>query len=481
MGSDPLSGVDATADKDGRYKVALFLSGSYRIEVSGPAGETYLPMSRGVGWPKAAARQEANLSLTRGVLVKGKVIETPANKPVAGAKVDLWAPGVKMPEGVRFPDALTTGADGGFQVLLPPGGWNLMINSDAGVFIRSKVAAAKLAGDQPIRLSTPNGGVATIEANDKKQFLYPDGWVSLDLKSGADTQEVTVKFEKATLQGQLLGPDDKAAAKAVMFYRQPMPVYPTAEKADPNTRRFAVNFFGRVPRADEPALTPVAVRDGKFELPLRDREAKYQLYFLDAKNELAASAEVSGKDQPSAVKLVACGTAKARFLDSQGKARANYQPRVQLLVPPGPHPNGQNPGAWNVDPKVRKVGARVQIAAKPRLWDVSAETPPNHDRILLSQADPLHYGKGFATNAQGEISFPALIPGATYRISLPDGKVKDFKVESGKTVDLKDITVVDSPKRVQPAPGFFRQPIQLKIEKVIPKEAKKADDPKPKK
>ena len=42
-------------------------------------------------------------------------------------------------------------------------------------------------------------------------------------------------------------------------------------------------------------------------------------------------------------------------------------------------------------------------------------------------------------------TFPALIPGATYRISVPEenGTVlkKEFRVEVGKTQDLGDITL----------------------------------------
>ena len=58
------------------------------------------------------------------------------------------------------------------------------------------------------------------------------------------------------------------------------------------------------------------------------------------------------------------------------------------------------------------------------------------------------------TDAQGRISFPALIPGATYRISdystINDGKRtirlrKEFTVKPGETLDLGDILIEKPP------------------------------------
>src|SRR5262249_7183819 len=153
--------------------------------------------------PKAAARQELKVSLPRGVWVKGRVTETPAGKPVAAARVDFWAPGLKLPAGTRFPQPLTAGADGRFQVLLPAASWHLLVNSPAGDFDHQKIAAAKLTGGKQTRVQAPDGGV-TVAADDKKHFFFPDGWVALDLKPRADTQEAAVKLRRVTLRGKLL-------------------------------------------------------------------------------------------------------------------------------------------------------------------------------------------------------------------------------------------------------------------------------------
>jgi hypothetical protein len=451
-------------DKDGRYKIPLFLAGSYSVEISGPAGEPYLPMTRGVGWPRATARQELNLTLARGVRVKGKVTETPAGKPVADARVDFWSPGLKLPEGVRFPSPLTTAADGTFQVLLPTGTWHLLVNVASSNYVYQKLPAAALIGERATQVSLPNGPVVTYDPNDKKRYFYPDGWVKLDLKAGADTQEPAVKLRRATLKGKLVDPEGKPAAKAVLFSRPALPRSPAAEVKE-REQRLAIRAFygaGSLPGTDEPNVVPVDVRGGKFELPVRDEQAKHQLFFLDPKNKLGAIAEVSAREAAEkalTVKLVPCGSAKARFLDAKGKPKAKYQPLGWLLLPPGPHAVHQNPGrgfALQNGVLLSTTGGGFGM------WDANSKSAPGaHDRVWL-KADTLNYGKGFATDAQGKITFPALIPGGTYRIALPNGKVKDFKAESGKTVDLGDITVADPAKPAQPK----GPPVRLRVRKV---------------
>ena len=49
------------------------------------------------------------------------------------------------------------------------------------------------------------------------------------------------------------------------------------------------------------------------------------------------------------------------------------------------------------------------------------------------------------TDAQGQLTFPSLIPGATYRVMAGErGWVmkKEFVAEAGKTVDLAEITII---------------------------------------
>jgi protocatechuate 3,4-dioxygenase beta subunit len=441
---DDLPGLDVRADKDGKYKIPLFLADSYSVRVSPPDGQPYLPMRRTVSWPKAAARQEVKMGLTRGVWVKGRVTVAPGGKPVADARIDFWAPGLKLPAGVRFPRPLTAGADGRFQVLLPPAKWYLLANSLAGVFGQEKVAAAELTGGSPVRIQGPGGGVDNPKGGGAKQFFYPDGWVALDLKPRADTQEVAFKFRRLVLRGKLVNPDGKPAEKAFLFYRHPTPVLRPVGLTFARRANLAVNGTLYRPLGTVPGH--VEVRKGQFEVPVRDVEAEYQLLFLDAKNKLGALAQASGREtrkRPLTVQLAACGSAKARFVDAKGKPKGKYQPTAWLMLPGAPAATPNHGYVWadvNNDGKADLIVANY--AGTLRLWDAVSGFPLyDYDRVLLGQADPLHYGKGFATDAKGKISFPVLIPGATYRIGQPTGTFKDFKVEAGKTLDLKTVTI----------------------------------------
>jgi hypothetical protein len=73
------------------------------------------------------------------------------------------------------------------------------------------------------------------------------------------------------------------------------------------------------------------------------------------------------------------------------------------------------------------------------------------DASTLDQIDPLNYGATLTTDAAGRITFPVLIPGATYRlldfssISASAGGPKfrkEFTVKPGETsLDLGDILI----------------------------------------
>ena len=78
-------------------------------------------------------------------------------------------------------------------------------------------------------------------------------------------------------------------------------------------------------------------------------------------------------------------------------------------------------------------------ADKSRLWA---------DQDYLSRVDPLHYAEGRVSDAEGCVTLPALIPGATYRFfdnseaeSVGHHLRKEFVVGPGETIDLGDIVI----------------------------------------
>jgi beta-lactamase regulating signal transducer with metallopeptidase domain len=482
-GMDELPGIDVRADKEGKFRVPLFLANSYGLEVTAE-GEPYFHRTQTVGWPKAAARQTVRVTLRRGIWLHGEVTEKPSGKAVANARIDFWGP-AKLPEGVPAPGTLTTAADGTFKVLMPAGAWKLMVNGATSDFVVQKVPAATLVTDQALRVSVPNGPVQTFEPNDKKKFFYPDGYTAVELKPRSDPQDVAVELRREVFKGKLIGPDGKPVAKASMFYHHPLP-FPSVVPPKEKTSKLLLGYLNAYqPLPSEPAVRPIEVRDGQFEVPVRDVEATYQLYFLDAEKSLGALAEVNAKKaraKEPTVQLAPCGSAKARFVDEKGKPLEKFSPELWMLLPPGPHAlmyqpgnhagrwaNGLRYAAFSPDGKVLAVQNRI------RLWQELVASPsPAHNQISVRQADPLHYGKGPFTDAKGDINLPALISGATYRLITVDGQTKEFKAESGKTLDLKQFTIKQPP----PPPNNLVPPPPLPPVNVnIPLELKTKVDP----
>ncbi len=121
-----------------------------------------------------------------------------------------------------------------------------------------------------------------------------------------------------------------------------------------------------------------------------------------------------------------------RFVGPDGKpiVKLGTLPYIELLMTPGPHRFA------------RGRMERSQLAA---------------DATFMSNVDPKHYSddrqvgepRGPATDGEGRITLPALIPGALYRISdysiVNDEKGiqvrKDFTVKPGETLDLGDILI----------------------------------------
>jgi hypothetical protein len=107
---------------------------------------------------------------------------------------------------------------------------------------------------------------------------------------------------------------------------------------------------------------------------------------------------------------------------------ANYRPFVWAMLPP------------IHTPTLTDIGPMLEngvVSSNCEVW--------------LGHADPGHYGDGPRTDAEGRITLPNLVPGATYRISKFDGKAKDFTVEPGKKLDLGDIAVV-KPEQTEKLP-----------------------------
>jgi hypothetical protein len=174
------------------------------------------------------------------------------------------------------------------------------------------------------------------------------------------------------------------------------------------------------------------VFDGRFALHGLAADVEVPAYFLEPGRKLGASATFSGRSaaaEPATVRLEPCGTARARLVTPDGKPLDRYPAGnlALLVVTPGP------------------TYARTPAKDGPLFAD---ESP-------LFRLDPVNYGDDFQSDAQGRVTFPALIPGASYRLvdrtPLMDGGEpairKEFTVKPGEAIDLGDILVAKPVRR----------------------------------
>ena len=358
----------AQTDSKGHFRATPPPGLSRTITVLAPEGEPYLRVHQPVTPAQGAARQEVNIALSRGVRVRGKVVEESSGKAVAGTRLDFYSKRLILPRHVQSDRFAQTNADGVFECLLPPGSWHVLANLARSTYYPSPLPTSRITDQKP----------ANVGDN-----VLPDAWLAFDLATGKAPEELTLKVRSLMLKGQVVGPDGRPADAQIV-------------------RRW---------RWMEWNQSKLKVHEGRFEVPVRYPEGKLPLFFLDAEHGLGAGVEFSPKEAAAGVvtvKLAPCVTATVRFVDAAGKPLANYRPVVWLLLPPGDHP---------IFGKLKTVIDRG-LEADDAEW--------------LGRIDPGHYGDGPRTDAEGRLRLPNLIPGATYRISPGDAEAKDFTVAGDK-------------------------------------------------
>jgi hypothetical protein len=317
------------------------------------------------------------LTLARGALVRGTVTDADTGKPIAGA----MAMAVVTGEGFGSSNApqVTTADDGTFTVIVSPARHGqVLVKGPNNDYVATEITTGEM-----------NGG---------KRYgyrSYPDAIIPFEAKAASSTVDVAAKLHRGvTIRGKLLGPDDKPVADALMSCWS-------------QHHRGGLEW-GVLSSASVP------LRDGAFELRGCDPEVTYPVYFLDAKNKLGATVQLSAKEvagKEVTVRLEPCGSAVVRCLDKDGKPRKGARPPTYMVARPG----NNRPGDQNVFPD----------------FDFLA----NVDTVSYSGWDP-------TADAEGRLTLPVLIPGATYGIAIKElqSNFKELTVKPGEKLKM-DIVI----------------------------------------
>jgi RNA polymerase sigma factor (sigma-70 family) len=375
--------MEFETDGGGRFRVNPSPGDSFHISAFAPEGQPYLTDTKRFEWPKGSVEHSVDLALPPGILIRGKITEQGSGKPVADARVwfnpERWA---DLP--TPLISKSRSGPDGSFRLAVPPAPGYVVIEGPSDEYVLQEI------GDRMLTDGKPGG-----------RRFYSHAFIACDPKPGKEAFEINAVLRRGvSVSGQVIGPDGQAVQDVSMV----SPVILTRSIVP--WRHWRSGDHG-------------VVRNGRFTIHGLAPEVAIPVYFLEPKRQLGATAYLSGKSAdggPVTIRLEPCGTATQRLLDSSGKPIEGNRGLIwlMLVVAPGP-----------LDQRGLAVGDRL-----------SAETE------LLQVIDPIHYSQVRLSDAQGRLTFPALIPGATYRTSEPS---RDFTVKPGENVELGDVRIGKPP------------------------------------
>ena len=381
-----MASVAGQADDKGRYRVIPKAGIRFGVTAYPPDGTPYLarktPLSEAIHWAAGDREKEVDVALPRGVLVRGRVVEEQSGLPVSGASIQY------IPEDLNNPHTSE-------QILT---GWQgIVVADDQGNFVITVLPGpGRLLAHAPVNqyVLQQSSGRELSRGEAGGQRKYAHAIHKLDLAPDANTVEVTLTMKRSqVVRGEILDEEGKPIDEALVISRL-------------NISPLSPDWRGHT----NPTL------GGSFQIGGLAEGDEVPVYFLDPKRRLGATRTIKGSNSEVKVTLLPCGQATLRCIDSEGAPAADIYPTIELVVTPGPHPlNRAEPGVLTADSD------------------------------FISNVDRVNYWELIKTDADGKLTLPALIPGATYRaVTRTDGKfqiAKEFQVKPGETLDLGEMTV----------------------------------------
>jgi protocatechuate 3,4-dioxygenase beta subunit len=379
-------------DRDGRFRARADSSDRHVVQVLAPEEQPYLNVRTAeFAWTKGALEHRMDLTLPRGIVIRGRVTEEGSGEPIAGTMLGYLAGSPADPREPWFGNAWS-GPDGSFQLAVSPKATHLIALGPSEDYV------LQVKSERLIEEGRPGG-----------HRIYAHAFIAYDQKSGGDTRTVDVVLHRGiTVKGEVIGPDGKPVQEAQMFSR--ILLMPSG-----------------VPWRSWQGFYHGSVRNGRFELHGLASKAEIPVFFLEPKRKLGAMVNISGKSGlggPITVRLESCGTARARLVDPAGKPLAGYRDPylIGMVVTSGP--------PWYSRDK----------ADQSRLAG---------ERDFVCRLDPINYPNGCVSDGSGRVIFSALVPGATYQIDDMTAigangggtRRNEFTVKPGETLELGDIRI----------------------------------------
>jgi RNA polymerase sigma factor (sigma-70 family) len=289
-----------TTDKDGKYVIrGVAKSAKVQLGVYPADGQPYFTFNSTASGKPGLAEITADLKLTRGVLVKGKLVEKGTGKPVGGAvQYTALADNKNYADlmGDRHGEYAKTsgiGRDGRFEMVVLPGAG--IITAQGTVFFPvrgSEFTQVRIAKADQARGSTQYGVGECFTAADNHVIVLAgqSGYAIIEPKATDENLEVTIEFDRGkSVSGTVVGADGKPASGVTAYQLE------------------ACYSF------------PQKLKDGQFTAIALEADHPRTVLFVDAAKKLSATATLKGDEKDVTVKLRPWGTLSGRVLDADGK------------------------------------------------------------------------------------------------------------------------------------------------------------------
>jgi len=385
-----MSSVKGEADDQGHYKITAHPGIRFGVSAFPPSKSPYLshqtPLGRAINWETADRVKQLDIRLKRGVAVQGTIVDGSSGAPIAGASIQ-YIPESKNNTNTK--DTIVTR-------------WQGIQTSDE----RGEFYIVVLPGPGRLLVHGPDGRYILQEISGRELYSskpggqrnYAHAIHKIDPAAGQDLLDFKISLQPgATVRGRMVDEQGVSATETLII--SPL-----------NIRAFWLTWNGNT------ESTP----GEHFEIAGIAPDREVPVYFLDAKRRLGAARKFKATDDAPTVVLQPCGEATARFVDKQGQPKAKHHPTLEIVF---------NSGAYEHDTAAQDRG---EIAA---VGD------------YVGNVDRTNHQNSTGTDDDGRIVFPALIPGATYRvIEVKAGKMtagKEFTVTPGQRLDLGEFVFDD--------------------------------------
>jgi RNA polymerase sigma factor (sigma-70 family) len=281
-------------DASGRYRAAGTSGEMFWVTAFPDPGSGYLPLlTRDHRWPVGAKILNVDLSLPKGRVLRGCVVEGKEARQVAGSSV-IYQPGPNnsLDRGnLEFRNPVLTDKSGKFAVTVLAGPGLLAVEAPTSDFIR-------------VAIPEPGSGNTSI--------ARPHGFVRIDVPTEKDKEiaDSRITLRKGVkLEARLVGPDGSPVDMAMGW---------CAELLASQLENW---------------VSPITIADGRFQLDGADPERSYRAFFVHAKRKLGAVAELRhDPDRPVVVRLEPTATVKGTMVDERGRPlqRAQILPWIVL-------------------------------------------------------------------------------------------------------------------------------------------------------